>query len=144
VSRKPLQPNNKKHPDEEDNCSVTSSYPLSSILSLNEFSFVHFLNFCHLCSSISFLYFIPWLCIVPQHLHGLLSPSQLLWQPLYLDAMNVLKSGRRYCLYLFVSFRVEVLFSFFLFLMQVLRLKHTWRWRLNGFIMFKSCSSIQS
>ncbi|KAG6757384.1 hypothetical protein POTOM_037692 [Populus tomentosa] len=32
VSRKPLQPNNKKHPDEEDNCSVTSSYPLSSIL----------------------------------------------------------------------------------------------------------------
>ncbi|KAL3578078.1 hypothetical protein D5086_019582 [Populus alba] len=30
VSRKPLQPNNKKHPDEEDNCSVTSSTTASA------------------------------------------------------------------------------------------------------------------
>ncbi|KAF9673528.1 hypothetical protein SADUNF_Sadunf10G0033600 [Salix dunnii] len=30
VSRKPLQPNNKKHSDEEDSFSVTSSYPLST------------------------------------------------------------------------------------------------------------------
>lgn len=28
VPRKPLQPDNKKHPDEEDSCSVASSYPL--------------------------------------------------------------------------------------------------------------------
>ncbi|KAG6766196.1 hypothetical protein POTOM_030267 [Populus tomentosa] len=30
VSREPLQPNNKKHPDEEDNCSVTSSTTASA------------------------------------------------------------------------------------------------------------------
>uniref|UniRef100_A0A2P2INQ2 TPX2 C-terminal domain-containing protein n=2 Tax=Rhizophora mucronata TaxID=61149 RepID=A0A2P2INQ2_RHIMU len=30
VSRNPLQPNNKKHSDEEDTCSITSSYPLAT------------------------------------------------------------------------------------------------------------------
>ncbi|XWS13783.1 hypothetical protein CRYUN_Cryun36dG0067700 [Craigia yunnanensis] len=28
--RKPLQPNNKKHPDDDESCSVTSTYPLST------------------------------------------------------------------------------------------------------------------
>jgi len=32
VSRKPLQPDNKKHPDEDDACSVVSMYPLKNVL----------------------------------------------------------------------------------------------------------------
>ncbi|KAJ0775701.1 hypothetical protein HanOQP8_Chr03g0125661 [Helianthus annuus] len=27
IARKPLQPDNKKHPDDDDSCSVASSYP---------------------------------------------------------------------------------------------------------------------
>lgn len=31
VSRKPLQPDNKKHPDDDDSCSVASMYPLKNV-----------------------------------------------------------------------------------------------------------------
>lgn len=44
VPRKPLQPDNKKHPDEEDSCSVASSYP-PTFCSLNVTDFLLYSSF---------------------------------------------------------------------------------------------------
>jgi len=45
TSRKPLQPDNTKHTDEEDSCSVASSYPFATLFSTT--FFLHFSNDGH-------------------------------------------------------------------------------------------------
>ncbi|KAG1358623.1 protein WVD2-like 4 [Cocos nucifera] len=53
ISRKPLQPDNTKHPDEEDACSVASSYPLAILFGLGFFLFFSFLLLLLLLSGCS-------------------------------------------------------------------------------------------
>jgi len=44
TSRKPLQPDSTKHTDEEDSCSVASSYPFATLVPFSFFFFpLHFL-----------------------------------------------------------------------------------------------------